>query len=125
MKRFMRFAMLLSIAGLALFANAARADEVPIVTGVQWTKSSEEQKKVYLIGVANLAQIEMAYQAKMQVSDAQSVVPRLVRGLKGQTLDSVREGLNKWYAANPGKVEQPVLETLWFEMVLPGLRNNP
>ena|SRR5215472_2329008 len=125
MKRFMRFAMLLSIAGLALFANAARADEIPIVTGVQWTKSSEEQKKVYLIGVANLAQVEMAYQGKMQVSDAQSVIPRMARGLKGQTLDTVREGLNKWYAANPGKIEQPVLETIWFEMVLPGLKNNP
>jgi len=125
MKRFMRFAMLLSIAGLALFANAARADEIPIVTGVHWTKSSEEQKKVYLIGIANLAQVEMAYQKKMQLSDTDSIVPRMARGLKGQTLDTVREGLNKWYAANPGKLDQPVLETIWFEMVVPGLKNNP
>jgi hypothetical protein len=124
MKRFMRFAMLLSIAGLALFANAARADEIPIVTGVHWTKSTEEQKKVYLIGIANMAQVEMAYQKKMEVSDTQSVIPRMARGLKGQTLDTVREGLNKWYAANPGKLDQPVLETIWFEMVVPGLQKN-
>jgi len=48
----------------------------------------------------------------------------MARGLKGQTLDSVREGLNKWYAANPGRLDRPVIETLWFEMVVPGLKNG-
>jgi hypothetical protein len=42
--------------------------------------------------------------------------------LKGQTLDSVRQGLDKWYAANPAKLQRPVLETIWFEMVVPGLQ---
>ena len=53
-------------------------------------------------------------------------------GRSGQTLDtpagpipvydSVREGLNRWYAANPGKLQRPVIETIWFEMALPGLK---
>ena len=56
------------------------------------------------------------------------VSPRLflmqARGLKGQTLDSVRDGLDKWYAANPDKLQRPVIETMWFEMVVPGLAKN-
>ena len=124
MKPFLRFALLLSLAMTAVFARVARADEIPVVTGVQWTKSSEDQKKAYLIGIANMAQVERAYQGTMQVSDEQSIIPRMARGLKGQTLDSVREGLNKWYAANPGRVDRPVLETIWFEMVVPGLQAN-
>jgi len=108
----------------ALAWGSARADEVPLVTGQQWTQSTEQVKKVYLVGLANVAQIETAYQAGNAPSDAQSLIPRMVRGLKGQTLDSVRDGLDRWYAANPGKLQRPVIETLWFELVVPGLQQN-
>jgi hypothetical protein len=124
MKRYMLLAMCLSVVMLTSLAGPARADEIGLVTGVHWTKSTDEQKKAYLIGIANLAQIEAAYQGSTPQADAQSIIPRMQRGLKGQTLDSVREGLNKWYAANPGKLDQPVLETIWFEMVVPGLQTN-
>jgi hypothetical protein len=98
------------------------AQEVPLVTGDHWMKSSEELKKAYLVGIANVAQIEMTYGAPNPAPDTQSIVPRMVKGLKGQTLDSVREALNKWYAAHPDQLQRPVIETIWFEMVVPGLR---
>lgn len=123
MKRVLRVLMLLSVATLAVFASVVRAGEIQQVTGVHWTKASDEQKKAYLIGMANIAEVETAYQGS-SVSDDQSMLPRMERGLKGQTLDSVREGLDNWYAANPGKLDRPVVETIWFEMVLPGLRKN-
>ena len=107
---------------LMLMAGIARAEEVPLVTGEHWTKSTEEMKKAYLIGIANIVQIETAYEGATPPSDAQSVLPRMVKGLKGQSLDSVRDGLNKWYAAHPDQLQRPVIETLWFEMVVPGLK---
>lgn len=109
----------IAIAGTSI---SARADEVPLVTGEHWVKSSEELKKVYLVGIANIVQVEMAYHGSNPAPDSQSFLPRLVKGLKGQTLDSVREGLNKWYAAHPDRLQRPVLETIWFEMVVPGLQ---
>ena len=120
-----RLLMLLVIATSAAFHSGVRAaEEIAQVTGVHWTKSTEDQKKAYLIGIANIAQIELAYQGTNQLSDDQSILPRLSRGLKGQTLDSVREGLNKWYAANPARLDRPVIETIWYEMVVPGLKNG-
>ena len=124
MKRHMQLIMLLCIAIVGAFAGVARASEIPQVTGVQWTKATEEQKKSYLIGIANLGEIEMAYQGANPASDTQSILPRMAKGLKGETLDSVREGLNRWYAANPGRADRPVIETIWFEMVVPGLNKN-
>jgi hypothetical protein len=103
-------------------AGIARAEEIPLITGEHWTKSSEEMKKAYLVGIANIVQIQTAYEGPTPAPDAQSILPRMVRGLKGQTLDSVRDGLNKWYAAHPDRVQRPVIETIWFEMVVPGLR---
>src|SRR3979490_525811 len=75
---------------LAAVSGVARADEVPLITGEHWTKSSEALKKVYLIGIANVAQVETAYNAANPPPDAQSIVPRMVKGMKGQTLDGVR-----------------------------------
>lgn len=114
---------LAAFTALALaYAGHAVAAEVPLVTGEQWTKSSEDVKKAYLVGIANLAQVEAAYAGSNPPSDAQSFLPRLSKGMQGQTLDSVREGLNRWYAANPGRLQRPVIETIWFEMALPGLK---
>lgn len=93
-----------------------------MVTGEHWVKSTEQLKRVYLIGIANAFQVESAYQGANAPSDAQSIVPRFARGLKGQTLDSVREALDRWYAAHPDQLQRPVIETLWFQMVVPGLQ---
>jgi hypothetical protein len=109
---------------LAVIGTTARAAEIPLVTGEQWTTSSEETKKAYLVGIANLVSVERAYSASNPAGDAQTFVPRFSKGLQGQTLDSVREGLNKWYAANPARLQRPVVETIWFEMVVPGLQKK-
>jgi hypothetical protein len=124
MRSYLRKAMLLSVMALAVLSSGVRADEIPLITGEHWTKSSDEQKKAYLIGIANIVQVDMAYAGTTPPSDAQSILPRMVKGLKGHTLDSVRDGLNKWYAANPQRLQRPVVETIWFEMVVPGLQKT-
>lgn len=124
MKLQLRTVMFVSCITLAALSGSARAQEVPLATGEHWTKSSEEMKKAYLIGVANIVNVEMAYEGANPASDAQSVLPRMVKGLKGQTLDTVREALNKWYAAHPDQMQRPVIETIWFEMVVPGLQKT-
>lgn len=107
---------------LAAVGMPVVAQEIPVVTGVHWTQSSEPVKKAYLIGVANAVQVEAAFGGTNPPADTQSLVPRLVKGMKGQTLDGVREKLDRWYAANPDKLQRPVLETIWFELVVPGLK---
>jgi hypothetical protein len=122
MKSFLRKAIFASAMALAVLSSPIRADEIPLITGEHWTKSSDEQKKAYLVGMANLAQVETAYNAANPPTDAQSIVPRMVRGLKGHTLDSVRDVLNKWYAAHPDQLQRPVVEIIWFAIVVPGLQ---
>lgn len=117
-----RAPLLAACMALATFAGGARAQEVPLVTGEHWTSSSLEVKKGYLVGMANIIHVEIAYHGANPPGDAQSVLPRLVKGLKGHTLDSVRDALDRWYAANPDKLQRPVVETLWFELVVPGLQ---
>jgi len=124
MKLQLRMAMAVACMALAMACGTARADEVPLITGKHWTDSSEPLKKAYLVGIANVVQIDVAYQAGNAPADGQSVVPRFARGLKGQTLDTVREGLDRWYASHPDQLQRPVIETIWFEMVVPGLQKS-
>ncbi len=120
----LRAALLVACAMLALATGVARAEDIPLVTGEHWTKSTDQMKKAYLVGIANAIQVEVAYEGANPPSDAQSIVPRVARGMRGQTLDGVREGLDAWYAKNPDRIQRPVIETLWFEFVVPGLAKN-
>jgi hypothetical protein len=122
MKLDLRAAAVAACMTVAVLAGPARAADIPLVTGEQWTASTEQVKKGYLVGIANLVQVELAFGGATPAADAQSIVPRMARGLRGQTLDSVREGLDAWYAKNPGRLQRPVIETIWFEMVVPGLQ---
>jgi len=107
---------------LTLSCGSALAAEVPLVDGTHWTRSTDDVKKAYLVGLANLVQIEVAYNANDPLPEKNSFSPRFAKGLHGQTLTSVQEALDKWYAANPGKLQRPVIETIWFEIALPGLK---
>lgn len=98
---------------------AAPPEPAPIITGKHWTESDANLKKAYLLGMANVLQVEQAYQARKALPDSQTIVPKFARGLQGQTLDSVRETVDRWYAANPSQLDRPVVETIWFEVVMP------
>ncbi|WP_233870485.1 hypothetical protein [Paraburkholderia adhaesiva] len=117
--------MLLSMTflSLAVMGNVARAEGIPIVTGEQWIASSDAEKKAYLVGIANLLDVERAYAGT--TAGSEDIAQRFGKGMQGQTLDSVRQGLDSYYAANPTMVRHPVIETLWFQMVVPGLKKNP
>ena len=32
--------------------------------------------------------------------------------------------VDAWYAKNPGRMQQTVVETIWFELVAPGLKQS-
>jgi len=124
MKLKWRSAMAPVLLAAALACGSARADDVPLVTGEQWTHSTEQLKKTYLIGMVNVMKVETAYHGAKPPAEDQSFIPRFAKGMKGQTLDTVREALDRWYASHPAQLQRPVIETIWFEMVVPGLKTN-
>jgi hypothetical protein len=114
----------LAFLALSLASLSARAQETVIVTGEHWTKSSADLKKAYLLGIANVLQVEIAYLGSTQVPDQQNFAPRMARGLKGETVDSVRNKLDAYYAANPSRLSRPVIDVVWGEIVVPGLKKS-
>ena len=126
LKSGLRAALLAAGVAAALAGGVAQAQtqEIPLITGEHWTKSTEQNKKAYLVGMTNMLQVEIAYQAGNTLPDSQTVVPRFAKGLKGNTLDGAIAKVDAWYAKNPGRMQQPVIETIWYELVVPGLQQN-
>jgi len=120
----LRAALAVSCVALAMAWAPARAADVAVVTGEQWTTSSDAVKKAYLVGLANIVQVETAYARGQTIADDQSFIPRLAKGMQGQSLKSVSDRVDRWYAANPTKLQRPVLDIIWFEMAVPGLQAN-
>ena len=120
----LRATLVAACAVAALAGGVAQAQEIPLITGEHWTKSTEQNKKAYLVGMTNMLQVEVAYHAGTTPPDAHTVVPRFAKGLKGHTLDGAIAKLDAWYAKNPGRMQQTVVETIWYELVVPGLKQN-
>jgi hypothetical protein len=62
-------------------------------------------------------------EAPARMPDGQSLFRVLRGGLKGHTIDSVRDALDSWY---PDRLQRPVIKikTIWFEMLVPGLQKS-
>lgn len=121
-RRLSRLAVMATALMALTFSTGSRADDIPLITGKHWTDSSEQAKKAYLVGIANLIQVDIAFHEGKPPPDSQSIIPRFARGIKGHSLDSVRQGVDRWYATHPDQLQRPVIETIWFEMVVPGLQ---
>ena len=85
---FRKFGHVMSAAclALAMTCGSATAADVPLVDGTHWTKSTDDVKKAYLVGLANLVQMEVAYNAKDPLPEKYSFSPRLAKGLTGHSL---------------------------------------
>jgi hypothetical protein len=114
--------LLIPVLFAVLGTPAWAAPHLEIVTGTEWTDSSLEQKQAYLFGVGNVLQIERAMAGdSYQDMRGSSIVPVLLDGLSGVSLDTIVMQLDKYYADNPDQSKRPVIEVLYLEMALPNL----
>jgi len=109
--------MVLSIS----FMPASLAEEIPLVDGNLWLKSSTDDKHSYLIGVSNFLSVEYAYQkaANEPVADEQSTVRRFFDDIDDMSLDEVTGRIDGWYRNHPDRLDSAVLNVIWVDMVEP------
>ena len=98
---------------------ALASEDIPLVDGELWEKSSPAEKKSYLVGAGNLMVVEYLYQngSKQVLSDDQTMVQRLYKATDGVTLDELINQIDQWYQKNQDKMKEPVLVVIWHEIV--------
>jgi hypothetical protein len=118
--KFSAFAIVCALALLVSLPYATLASEdIPLVDGELWKKSSVAEKKSYLVGAGNLMVVEYLYQngSKQVPSDDQTVVQRMYKATDGVTLDGLIGQIDQWYQKHPDKMKEPVLVVIWHEIV--------
>jgi len=103
-------------------ATAAKKieDKAKHVTGQHWTASTEAEKRAFLYGMATVIWLEDEIQGDNGCD--KSLVDTWVEGLDDETFDTVLKKLSEYYAANPGKLDRPVVEVLWYEVTEPNVK---
>lgn len=96
---------------ISLIALPGRAADVPLVTGKQWTQASEEEKRAFLVGVANIVSVE--YEVRRDDRRTRpSVIHMLITGLQPMTLTDISKAIDSYYAAHPDQASRAVIEIM-------------
>ena len=109
--------------GIAAWSTHAVADDVPLVDGNIWAKSSHVEKTSYIVGISNFISLEYAYQSKAKTPPTrdQSSVPDFFNKTDNVTLDEAIGTVDQWFKSHPDEMDKPVLDVIWTQLVEPNL----
>jgi len=98
---------------------------VPLVTLRHWKDSKPNERYAFLVGMVTMVEIEKEWQLKnnkKMTAKKQSLTGSWVRGFENRPLKEIYDGINNYIAANPGDLDRPVPEVMWFTFVQPRVK---
>jgi hypothetical protein len=101
----------------ALLSAAPASAELRVVDGKLWKASSIDEKRAYLIGVANTVAVTRALNARHGGDDPAGAIGRIDTALDAGTINLAVEQVDDWYEANPSREDAPVLGVIWMKLV--------
>lgn len=107
--------------------QGVKVGSVPILTMKHWSDSSPEERYAFLVGFASMLEMEKDWQYKQNGKHLpldQSLAGSWAKGLQGRSLKNIYDGLNKYVAANPGALDRPLAEVMWFQFVQPKVKEK-
>jgi hypothetical protein len=105
---------------LALSAFAASAPAVARINQVDgnvWRASSLDEKRAYIVGVANTVDVHHELQIRRGTLDPEAPLNRVFDVFDQGTIDNAIERIDNWYGADPARLDTPVLGVVWLGLV--------
>jgi hypothetical protein len=97
---------------LATGAPAAAAGKAEMISGVHWTKWSQEDKLVYIRGLTNWADFIVEAQSQRGNTGEYCMSKVLVDALKNKTLGQIVSDVDAYYQKNTGQMSKSVIEAI-------------
>lgn len=98
--------LLLVLAGGGLAQSQTKPE---LWNGTHWKEFSPELKVAYIKGIGNMADFEVAVSGR---DKAGCISVGFVDELKGKTIATIVNEVDKFYKENPGKLDMPVIEVV-------------
>lgn len=96
--------------------SGAKARSPIVVDGNGWMRATADERRAFLVGVANMIVAENAY-AKRRNIDPPGAGTRITETMSNMNLWQVSERITAWYGANPDKLSTPVMGVIWRDLV--------
>lgn len=96
--------------------GAQKARSPIVVDGTGWMRATADERRAFLVGVANMIVAENAY-AKRRNIDPPGAGTRITQTMGSMNLWQVSERITAWYGANPDKLSTPVMGVIWRDLV--------
>ena len=111
-------------------AEAEHNNPVAKLNGKGWKQSSLESKKALLLGVECSVILEHSIDAKRRAQAETAKEPPLPSCLSpfqkgwaqvfsGVRSEEIAARIDAWYTANPDKLDRPVFDLIWRELIVP------
>lgn len=111
-----RIAIAACVAGLLAWGPAHGAQSV--IDGELWLKSTEGERRAFLIGVTAMLGMETAYAEKHGAAPP-PLAAMTARALEKLTLDQISSRITRWYHIHADRRDTPVIAVLWLDIVEP------
>ncbi|AGW14612.1 hypothetical protein [Megalodesulfovibrio gigas] len=102
------------------FAAQDTTCDMPLITGEHWSNATAQEKLAFLAGMATVIELEQEVQGDTP-GECKTLIHSWIKGIGDQRLVDMRAKLDQWYAANPDKRADSVVEVLWHQFVAPKL----
>lgn len=113
------------IAAAPAVANAqAAAPQQRFANGNDWTGASVEERRAFVFGIANAVSVGIGWDERHVPAGQTTFARRAGAGLSGVSLGEVVRRIDAWYAANPGKLDTPVVAVMWLDIAKPKLKSG-
>lgn len=103
-------------------ASATPAPQQRFADGKDWTQASMEEKRAFLFGIANAISVGVGWDERHVPKEQTTFARRAGEGLSGVSLGEAVSRIDAWYAANPGKLQTPVVAVMWLDIAKPKLK---
>ena len=110
--------------GTVLIVMPLTANALRLADGNDWSKSTDSERRAYLVGISNMISVGNAYDTKKVPGEDRTFMRKSYRGLSHTTIPEAMQRVNEWYRENPGRMDVPVLSVLWMDIVKPRLAEN-
>lgn len=101
--------------------------EMPVLKGDTWIKMSDDEKISFIWGAGHIVSIEeVLSRDNAELKNSNKFVNKIMEAHNNapMTMSEVAQHVDYYYQQNPDKLDKPVIEVIWYELIVPRLSTN-
>ena len=130
-KRLVRICLGLTVCLMLVMGSVTvQADEdeygikAPLLNGEWWNKLTPGEKVAYIWGAGDVVDLEQEFMAMLPELKVENFSAKAAEGIGDVEIEDIKGAVDRFYAANPDKLDYTVLRVIWLNMIIPNLKTG-